>query len=193
MAALVQDLLELSRIEAGERPPQLQPTWPAEIAREVLDAFREAAARKRIELHESGGDALVVPSDPDHVRRILENFVDNAIKYTPEGGRVEVRTAAAEEGGAEIAVSDDGPGIAPEHLARVFERFYRVDKARSREIGGTGLGLAIAKHLAEDMGASLSVRSEPGRGSTFALRLERDPVPAGRAGRLDSPTREAEE
>jgi two-component system phosphate regulon sensor histidine kinase PhoR len=185
MAGLVQDLLELSRIEAGERPPQLAPTRPAEIAREVLDAFRDAAARKRIELRESGGDAPVVPADPDHVRRILENFVDNAIKYTSEAGRVEVSTAAAEDGGAEIAVKDDGPGIAPEHLARVFERFYRVDKARSREIGGTGLGLAIAKHLAEDMGASLSVRSEPGRGSTFALRLKRDPVAGGRAGRLD--------
>jgi len=171
MAALVQDLLELSRIEAGERPPHLEPTRPAEVAREVLDAFREAAARKRIALHERDGAAPAVPSDPDHVRRILENFVDNAIKYTPEGGSVLVSSSAAKGGGALIAVRDDGPGIPADHLTRVFERFYRVDKARSREVGGTGLGLAIAKHLAEDMGASVSVESELGRGTTFTLRL----------------------
>ena len=103
-------------------------------------------------------------TDPERLRRILENLVDNAVKYTPAGGRVEVTTSAGPDGSARIEVADNGPGIAPEHLARIFERFYRVDKARSRELGGTGLGLSIVKHLAEGMGASVSVESEPGRG-----------------------------
>jgi signal transduction histidine kinase len=101
--------------------------------------------------------------------------VDNAVKYTPERGHVEVTTSPGPDGSARIEVADDGPGIAPEHQDRVFERFYRVDKARSRELGGTGLGLSIVKHLAEGMGASVSVESEPGKGSTFTVTLPAAP------------------
>jgi signal transduction histidine kinase len=116
-----------------------------------------------------------VISDPERVRRILENLVDNAVKYTPEGGRVDVATSAGPDGSALLEVADDGPGIAPEHLERIFERFYRVDKARSRALGGTGLGLSIVRHLADSIGATVSVDSHPGRGTRFTLRLPREP------------------
>ena len=102
---------------------------------------------------------------------LLENLVDNAVKYTPEGGRVEVVCTSGPDGGATVLVVDNGPGIPAERLPRIFERFYRVDKARSRELGGTGLGLAIVKHLAEGMGAFVSVESTPGRGTRFTVSL----------------------
>ena len=99
------------------------------------------------------------------------NLVENAVKYTQEGGHVGVRMAAAAEGGVRFEVRDDGPGIAAEHLPRLFERFYRVDKARSRELGGTGLGLSIVRHLTDAIGGQVSVESKPGQGSTFVVLL----------------------
>ena len=111
-----------------------------------------------------------VETDRERLRGMLENLVENALKYTPTEGRVSV-TARADDGVAVFEVADDGPGIAAEHLPRIFERFYRVDKARSRELGGTGLGLSIVKHLAESLGGTVEVTSEPGRGSRFTVRL----------------------
>jgi two-component system phosphate regulon sensor histidine kinase PhoR len=175
MAALVDDLLELSRLESGERPPLWEEVVPAEIAEDVVSSFSELAAGKGTTLARADRGAPVVVTDAERLRRILEHLVDNAIKYTPAGGRVEVSTAAWAEGRAVVEVRDNGPGIAPEHLPRVFERFYRVDKARSRELGGTGLGLAIVKHLAEGMGAAVSVSSELGKGACFTVAL-----PSGR-------------
>jgi two-component system phosphate regulon sensor histidine kinase PhoR len=171
MAALVEDLLELSRLESGERPPRWEETLPAEVAEEVVASFAGLAGRKRIALRRLDRGAPGVVTDPDRLRRILENLVDNALKYTPEGGRVEVTTAPGPDGAALLEVQDDGPGIAGEHLARIFERFYRVDKARSRELGGTGLGLSIVKHLAESMDAAVSVESEPGQGTRFMVSI----------------------
>ncbi len=175
MAALVEDLLELSRLEAGERPPAWEEVAPAEIADDVVASFGGLAARKRIGLLHTAGGAPVVVTDADRLRRILENLTDHAIKYTAEGGRVQIRSGPGAAGGALVEVEDDGPGIGADHLTRIFERFYRVDKARSRELGGTGLGLAIVKHLAESMGATVSVRSEPGSGTCFSIQ-----VPPGR-------------
>jgi len=175
MAALVEDLLELSRLESGERPPLWEEIPPAEIAEDVAASFAAPAARKEIALaHEDSGAPAVV-TDVDRLRRIVENLVDNAVKYTPAGGHVTITTAPAPSGGALLEVRDDGPGIPPEHLPRIFERFYRVDKARSRELGGTGLGLSIVKHLAEGMGATVTVTSEVGKGTTFSVT-----VPPGR-------------
>ena len=171
MATLVEDLLELSRLEAGEKPPRWEEVGPAEIAQGVVSSFADLAAGRRLQLEWHDRGAPVVVSDGERVRRMLENLVDNAIKYTQEGGRVEVACVPAAEGGARIEVRDDGPGIAPEHLTRIFERFYRVDKARSRELGGTGLGLAIVKHLAESVGAPVGVSSEPGKGSCFTVTI----------------------
>jgi two-component system, OmpR family, phosphate regulon sensor histidine kinase PhoR len=183
MTALVQDLLELSRLESGQRAPELEETLPAEVAEETVASFAAAAERKGISLGRVDQGARAVHTDPERLRRILDNLVDNAVKYTPEGGRVEILTAPGPDGSARIEVADDGPGIATEHLGRIFERFYRVDKARSRELGGTGLGLSIVKHLAEGIGASVSVDSEIGRGSRFVVLLPRRPArPARDAG-----------
>ena len=175
MAALVEDLLELSRLESGERPPLWEKVVPSDVAEDVVVSFTGLAGRKEIALKRADGGAPTIVTDADRLRRILENLVENAVKYTPAGGRVEVRSGPGPEGAAVLEVKDDGPGIAAEHLPRIFERFYRVDKARSRELGGTGLGLAIVKHLAEGMGASVSVESVLGRGTSFRVH-----VPAGR-------------
>jgi two-component system phosphate regulon sensor histidine kinase PhoR len=181
MAALVEDLLELSRLESGERPPQWEEVLPAEIAADVVASFSGMAERKAIELARIDSSAPMVVTDAERLRRILENLVDNAIKYTPAGGRVEVASRPGPDGGSVLEVSDNGPGIAAEHLPRIFERFYRVDKARSRELGGTGLGLAIVKHLAEGMGARVSVQSDVGRGTRFSVVLPDRPAPQERA------------
>ena len=171
MAALVEDLLELSRLESGERPPQWEEIPPAEIVEDVAASFAAAAARKQIVLSKHDYAAPPVTTDADRLRRIVENLVDNAIKYTPSGGRVEISSRPSPSGGALLQVRDNGPGIGAEHLPRIFERFYRVDKARSRELGGTGLGLSIVRHLAEGMGATVSVESELGKGTTFSVTV----------------------
>ena len=118
--------------------------------------------------------APAVVTDAERLRRILENLVDNALKYTPEGGHVVVVVARSAAGGASVAVRDDGPGIAGPHLPRIFERFYRVDKARSRDVGGTGLGLAIVRHLADSIGARVEVASTLDVGTEFTVHLPRD-------------------
>jgi two-component system, OmpR family, phosphate regulon sensor histidine kinase PhoR len=175
MAALVEDLLELSRLESGERPPRFEEVIPSEIAEDVVASFSGLANRKQIVLKRVDDAAPTIVTDADRLRRIVENLVENAVKYTPEGGRVEVASGPGAAGGAVLEVRDNGPGIGAEHLPRIFERFYRVDKARSRELGGTGLGLAIVKHLAEGMGAHVRVESELAKGSRFIVT-----VPAGR-------------
>jgi len=171
MTALVSDLLELSRLESGERPPAWERVAPDEVVDEVIAALSALAAAKQIEVT-SQVDAPLFETDRDRLRGVLENLVENALKYTPAGGHVSV-SARTDEGSVVFEVADDGPGIGAEHLPRLFERFYRVDKARSRELGGTGLGLSIVKHLVESLGGLVSVSSEPGRGSQFSVRFPR--------------------
>jgi two-component system phosphate regulon sensor histidine kinase PhoR len=180
MATLIEDLLELSRLEARDGEEALTETGVDGIVDDVAAAFAETATRRDLSFRRSVRGAPRVVTDPERLRRILENLVDNALKYTPPGGRVEVVATAEPGGAARIEVVDDGPGIGAEHLSRIFERFYRVDKARSRELGGTGLGLSIVKHLAETIGATVSVESEPGRGSRFAVLLPARPRREGR-------------
>jgi two-component system, OmpR family, phosphate regulon sensor histidine kinase PhoR len=179
MAVLVEDLLELSRLESGDRPPDWEEVSPNQLVEEVLTSFSGRAARKSLILSRSGPGAPVVVTDAERLMRILENLVDNAVKYTPAGGHVEIYAGSA-DGDSETAlveVRDDGAGISPEHLSRLFERFDRGDKARSRDLGGTGLGLSIVRHLAEGMGASVKVTSEVGKGSCFSVSLPREPAP----------------
>jgi two-component system phosphate regulon sensor histidine kinase PhoR len=176
MASLVEDLLELSRLESGARAPEPDAVRPADVAADVVASFAEQAARKPLALRHEARGAPSVVTDRERVRRILENLVDNAVKYTPADGHVVVTTLADADGGARVQVKDDGPGIEAGHRERVFERFYRVDKARSRSLGGTGLGLAIVRHLAESIGARVTLESEPGKGSTFTLVLPPRPA-----------------
>jgi two-component system phosphate regulon sensor histidine kinase PhoR len=168
---LIVDMLSLARIESAQEVFTVEPVVLREVVEECLAAQRPAAEAKRIDLRADGEDGpCSVQADRDGLREILDNLVDNAIKYTGVGGQVVVRwRALADE--ATIEVEDTGIGIGPEDLSRVFERFYRVDKARSRELGGTGLGLAIVKHLAQSFGGVVSAQSEPGKGSTFTVGL----------------------
>jgi two-component system phosphate regulon sensor histidine kinase PhoR len=168
---LILDLLSLARIESGEEAFEIVDVDMRDAVEMCLDEYRQSAEAKMISLRtEPPVDEVIVRADEEAVRQILENLVNNAIKYTPAEGEVVVRWKR-ERGYALIEVQDTGIGIEREHQERLFERFYRVDKARSRELGGTGLGLSIVKHLAQFFGGTVRVRSEVGKGSTFAVRL----------------------
>ncbi len=172
LARLIDDLLELSRLEAGRRQLARAPVRLTEVAERALELVRAKAAERRIELaREIPPDLPPVRGDADAVVQVLLNLLDNAVKYSAEGGHVRLSAAPGAAGLVRVAVIDDGPGMEPRHLARVFERFYRVDAGRSREMGGTGLGLAIVKHLAQAMGGAVGVTSEVGKGSTFWFEL----------------------
>jgi signal transduction histidine kinase len=166
MQRLVDDLLDLSRIEAGRWQPQPEAVEIAAAARDVFATLAERAAARGVALTvETAPDAAVAWADADALRQILTNLVDNSVRYTPRGGCVRCSSRAV-DGGVEVAVADDGTGIASEHLPRIFERFYRVDPSRSREEGGTGLGLAIVKHLTEAHGGHVTAESILGHGTT---------------------------
>ena len=168
---LIQDLLSLARIESGVEVHQIVPVPLAELMSECLAHHAPAAEAKQITLSsESPAPSVCVAADYEGLREILDNLVDNAIKYTPNGGSVTIGTRH-DDGHVLIDVRDTGIGIAAEDQLRVFERFYRVDRARSRELGGTGLGLSIVKHLVQAFGGSVSLNSAPGEGSTFTVRL----------------------
>jgi two-component system, OmpR family, phosphate regulon sensor histidine kinase PhoR len=170
MQRLVDDLLDLSRIESGGWRPALAPVDLAAIVREALEGVAAAAADRGIALRsELAPDATTLDADPLAVRQVLANLVQNAVRYT-ERGSVTVATRRVDEG-IEIAVRDTGIGIPPEHLPRIFERFYRVDAGRSRTVGGTGLGLAIVRHLVEGHGGSVTADSTPGEGTIITVRF----------------------
>jgi two-component system phosphate regulon sensor histidine kinase PhoR len=166
MQRLVDDLLDLSRIESGRwQPTRTELDLPA-VARESWAALaaRPEAGRVTFDL-DAAPEAEHLTADLDAVRQVLTNLFDNSLRYTPAGGRITCR-ARREDGGVALSVRDSGSGIAHEHLGRIFERFYRADTSRSREEGGTGLGLAIVKHLVEAHGGRVYAESERGRGTT---------------------------
>ncbi len=170
---LILDILQIARVESGEQSFEFVDFSVAELIRESAEQFAEAAAAKRVELYaELPTGPLAAYADEEGARTILSNLLDNAIKYTPVGGRVTIR-ASAVAGAVTFEVADTGIGIAEKDLARIFERFYCVDKAHSRQLGGTGLGLSIVKHLAQAMGGNVSVESQPGQGSMFRVELPR--------------------
>jgi signal transduction histidine kinase len=170
MQRIVDDLLDLSRIESGGWRPNVSTVEVSGIVQDVFTALRNAASVKGLTLTANvAPDATHVRVDPTAFRQIVTNLVENAVRYTREGG-VTLRTRAA-DGGVWVEVSDTGIGIAPEHLPRLFERFYRVDAGRSRAEGGTGLGLAIVRHLAEAHGGRAEVTSVVGQGTTVGVWL----------------------
>jgi len=173
MSELVDGLLYLSRIEASadEELPRERVDL-ASVCQEVLVFHQDEADHKDIQMDLEGDVSVEALINREAFIHILGNLVQNAIKYTPAGGRVRVRVREEPEWGV-VDVDDNGKGIAPGQQSRVFERFYRVDKGRSRAEGGTGLGLAIVKHLCRVTGAEVSLRSLPGRGSTFTVKFER--------------------
>jgi two-component system, OmpR family, phosphate regulon sensor histidine kinase PhoR len=167
---LIEDLLAISELESGDVQLNLETVLVGPIVRRVLEDFRARAEAKRVELaDETAG--LRVRADPARLEQVLGNLVDNAIKYGRVNGRVTVGGAALPEGQVRLFVRDDGGGIPPESLGRLFERFYRVDKARSREQGGTGLGLAIVKHIVQSHGGKVWAESQLGQGATFSFTL----------------------
>jgi two-component system phosphate regulon sensor histidine kinase PhoR len=170
---LVEDLLDLSRIESRELRLTLEPLDSAGVFSHVASLFKERAEKKRIKLIEEFPKGLArAHGDRRALEHVLTNLVDNAVKYCGSGA--EIRLRAVENGESlRLVVEDTGPGIEARHLPRVFERFYRVDPGRSRELGGTGLGLSIVKHLAESMGGTVGVESTPGVGTKFSLTLKK--------------------
>jgi two-component system phosphate regulon sensor histidine kinase PhoR len=200
---LILDMLMLARIESDQQAFEIVPVDVAQVASSALENQRPAAEAKRLQLElEPSESPCRVRADYEGLREILDNLIDNAIKYTPEGGKVTVSWNGEGRGtrsedppkgypasikhsassiqhpastnpppSVRISVRDTGIGIKPDDQRRVFERFYRVDKARSRELGGTGLGLAIVKHLAQSFDGTVGVESEPGKGSTFWVEL----------------------
>ena len=170
MQALVADLLTLAKLEGSPRPTADRWLMVADmLQRAQVDALALSAGRHVIEL-EGGADAEIAASETEMFSAVT-NLLNNAVRYTPQGGRIDLRWLWRSDGGAEIEVSDSGIGIAREHLARLTERFYRVDGSRSRDTGGTGLGLSIVKHVAQRHGGEIDVHSEPGKGSVFKLVL----------------------
>ncbi len=180
MQALVADLLTLAQLEGSPRPASDR--WlplAALLRRAEADAVVLSNHRHRIAVH--GGEGIELAGSETEVLSAIGNLLNNAVRYTPEGGQIDLRCALRADGGVDIEVSDTGLGIAREHLGRLTERFYRVDGSRSRETGGTGLGLAIVKHVAQRHGGSIEVQSEPGKGSRFRLELPASRVRQGAA------------
>jgi len=171
LARLTDDLLELSQIEADRLKLEIRPLRVEEVIESCLETARVVAAEKEIELRfEKDRPLPEIAADRRRIAEVLQNLLDNAVQYTPSSGRVTVRTEASDNA-VVVTVADTGIGIPQAEQSRIFERFYRVDRARSREAGGTGLGLAIARHLVEAHGGRLWVESEVGRGSQFHFAI----------------------
>ena len=171
LRALIEDLLDLAAVEQGEARIDLAPVALRDVATQAEAVARPAAAGKRHTLTlDVPGDLPRVLADRDRLGQVLINLLDNAVKFTPEGGRIEV-SARPSSGRVVLSVKDNGVGIPPEDIGRIFERFYRVGRSRDRREGGTGLGLAIAKHLTQAMGGTIEVESRPGSGTTFRVSL----------------------
>jgi two-component system phosphate regulon sensor histidine kinase PhoR len=173
LEALIDDLLTISALESQQAKLLAQPVSLTATAQSVTEELAKQARAKSISV------AMDIPAqfppargDAQRLHQVFSNLLDNAIKYTQPGGRVVV-SARHTDGEVEVCVADNGPGIAPEHLPRIFERFYRADKARSRELGGTGLGLSIVKHIVQAHGGRVWAESEPGKGSAFYFTLPR--------------------
>ncbi len=186
LSQLVTDLLDLSKLESFDFEPELDPTSLRHMINKVHSLAESSAAGKNLTLFIHLPDNLpYVMANRSNLEQVLTNLLDNAIKYTPEGGKIAISAfetheadenkteSAPEDSMIQINVTDTGMGIEPKHAARLFERFYRVDKARSREMGGTGLGLSIVKHIVQYHGGDIWVESQPDKGSTFSFTLKK--------------------
>lgn len=167
---LIEDLLTISELESGRIRLQLQPVALKPLVDKLCEDFKPRAASRDVTLVNEVPD-LTANADSDRVQQVISNLVDNAIKYGGSEGTVTIRGRTGQDGTIELCVADNGPGIPEDARERIFERFYRLDKARSREQGGTGLGLSIVKHIIQCHGGKVWVESEPGKGSRFFFSL----------------------
>jgi len=171
MEKIVSDLLLLSEIESPERMMRKDPVHIEELISSVVDALRPMAESKQQTVQMEVASGLPpLRADSQKIHQVITNLLHNAICYTPEKGNIFIEAKAVEKG-TQVSVSDNGIGIPPEDIPRIFERFYRVDKGRSRDLGGTGLGLSIVKHIVEAHGGRVGVESKPGQGSRFSIFL----------------------
>jgi two-component system phosphate regulon sensor histidine kinase PhoR len=172
MIVLINDLLDLSRIESGKQPLKKEAVDMKRVFDDTVLLLQSKAQDKKITLENNIYYPIIVEGDEKLLRQVALNLVDNGVKYTPEGGKVWIE---AEQGleSVEFIISDNGLGIASEHLDRLFERFYRVDKGRARHMGGTGLGLAIVKHIIDKHKGTIAVESRVGKGTKFRITLKR--------------------
>jgi len=179
LSELVEDLLELSRLESKQLQLAEQPVNLTEAAQRAIDAIRPKARARNTQIELALPPSLTALGDPRGIEQVMLNLLDNAVKYTPPNGHVWL---SGSDAGAEVelVVKDDGPGIEARHLPRLFERFYRVDKGRSRDMGGTGLGLSIVKHIVNTMKGEVRVESAPGQGSAFFVTLPGAPAASAR-------------
>ena len=171
MHTLIDDILELNAIEAGNVRVTAREIDLCPLAQDVVSSLMSKASSREISINNTVASGTLVLADPKRLEQMLTNLVDNAIKFNRAGGRVTIKCDNGER--TRILIQDTGEGIPAQHLERLFERFYRVDRARTREVGGTGLGLAIVKHLARAHGGEVRVTSELGQGSIFEIDLPR--------------------
>lgn len=188
LTALVQDIIEFSRLQAKDVVQEGRAVDLHTVVAEAVDRLRLTAEARGITLKTGGHVDAVVHGDPDQLMTAVRNLIDNAVRYSPDGTTVGIGLSSR-DGLAQVAVTDQGVGISPEEQERVFERFYRVDAARSRQTGGTGLGLSIVKHVVINHGGEVTLWSQPGRGSTFTIRLPEweDDGRSGVVGQPDPP------
>ncbi|MCK8492213.1 MULTISPECIES: sensor histidine kinase [Spirosoma] len=172
--ALVKDLVALSQLETGEVTMSFERVDIAQVTEEIFEQLETIASDKRtfLKLRIDQPGPVWVKADPQRIMQVMTNLIENAVKYGNENGKVIV-SLETDKKHVLIAVKDDGPGIPPEHLSRIFERFYRVEKSRSKDRGGTGLGLAIVKHILNAHKAKITVMSKLEKGTTFRFKLER--------------------
>src|SRR5438034_3457246 len=170
LTTIIENLLAISRLEAGEARVQPVRLDFAELARTTADQMKLLAEEKRISLTSDGTDPVEVEADPSRLKQVVVNLLDNAIKYTPEGGNVSISVTRRDHR-AILEVADTGLGISANDLPHIFDRFYRADKARSRQMGGTGLGLSIVRSICQAHGGQVTVNSAEGRGSRFRVEL----------------------
>ncbi len=175
MNRLTEDLLALASVESPDYKLTLQPARASALVKDAIDSLGGIVVDSGVKLQSAGAPDVLVMADPDAMNQVFGNLIENSLKYAKDGKRIKV---GAREAGSEVefTVQDFGPGIASEHLERIFERFYRVDKARSRESGGTGLGLAIVKHIVQAHGGRIWAESELGKGASFHFTLPLAPV-----------------
>jgi two-component system sensor histidine kinase ResE len=172
LVRVLRDLLLLSQIDAGEIHPDIRQADLVDVMRKLESIYAARAEETGTGLRvEPPRRALTLFTDPDRLERVLTNLLDNAFKYAAATGGTVVLSAAVQADSVEISVSDNGPGIPPEVLPHIFDRFYRVEKSRAQKHGGSGLGLSICKELVWTLGGTIKVSSQPGRGTTFSLTL----------------------